>query len=112
MTVMFELNGQEFMALNGGPAFKFTEAVSLMIMCEDQAEIDYFWKSLGTAGGGEDSMCGWVKDKFGLSWQIVPHAWNDMMEKGSAQQKDRMMNALMGMKKLDVAALQKAYDGK
>jgi predicted 3-demethylubiquinone-9 3-methyltransferase (glyoxalase superfamily) len=112
MTVLFELHGQEYMALNGGPMFKFSEAISLMIMCENQQEIDYYWNALGSAGGGEDSVCGWLKDKFGLSWQIAPTAMNEMMEKGTPQQQERMMSALMGMKKLDVAALQKAYEGK
>jgi predicted 3-demethylubiquinone-9 3-methyltransferase (glyoxalase superfamily) len=112
MTVLFELQGQEYMALNGGPMFKFSEAISLMVMCESQEEIDYYWKALGGAGGGEDSVCGWLKDKFGLSWQIAPTAMNEMMQNGDPKQQERMMSALMGMKKLDIAALQKAYEGK
>ena len=110
--MLFELQGQEFMALNGGPMFKFNEAVSLMIMCEDQQEIDYYWKALGTAGGGEDSMCGWVKDKFGLSWQVVPAALNDVMKSRDQKQQERVMSAIMGMKKLDLATLKRAYEGK
>jgi predicted 3-demethylubiquinone-9 3-methyltransferase (glyoxalase superfamily) len=113
MTVMFELQGQEFMALNGGPMFKFSEAVSLMVMCEDQKEIDYYWNALaGPASGGQESMCGWLKDKYGFSWQIVPTAMNDMMAKGDAEQLDRVMKAVIGMKKLEIAAMQRAFEEK
>jgi predicted 3-demethylubiquinone-9 3-methyltransferase (glyoxalase superfamily) len=109
MTVDFELDGQEFVALNGGSRFKFTEAVSFVINCETQEEIDYYWEKL-TAGGGEEVQCGWLADKYGLSWQVVP-----MKLAGWARDPvgfQRVMHAVMPMKKLDMAALQKAYDGK
>jgi predicted 3-demethylubiquinone-9 3-methyltransferase (glyoxalase superfamily) len=109
MTVAFTLDGQEFLALNGGPLFKFNEAVSLMVRCETQDEIDYFWSKLGTAGGGEDGPCGWLKDKFGLSWQIAPANMPWLMS--DDERSDRAMAALMQMKKLDMTALERAYDG-
>ena len=109
MTVSFTLAGQEFMALNGGPQFKFTEAISLMVNCENQQEIDYFWEKL-TSGGGQLIECGWLKDKYGLFWQIVPAALGEMMQ-GDQARFDRMMAAVMKMKKLDAAELKKAYDG-
>jgi predicted 3-demethylubiquinone-9 3-methyltransferase (glyoxalase superfamily) len=110
MTVAFTLDGQEFLALNGGPLFKFNEAVSLMAPCETQAEIDYYWDKLGTAGGGEDGPCGWLKDKYGLSWQIAPANMPWLARDGEGS--DRAMAALMQMKKLDIAALERAYNGK
>lgn len=109
MTVMFELNGQEFMGLNGGPRFRFSEAVSLMIMCEDQAEIDRMWKAL-TADGGEEGPCGWCKDKFGLSWQVVHTSIGEMMATKDPKKSERVMKAILGMKKIDVAVLKKAYE--
>ena len=107
LTVAFELRGQEFLALNGGPMYKFTEAVSFMVMCENQEEVDRYWKAL-TAGGAE-SQCGWLKDRFGLSWQIVPEAFMRMMENKDTARFDRVMAALMGMQKLDLATLERAY---
>jgi predicted 3-demethylubiquinone-9 3-methyltransferase (glyoxalase superfamily) len=109
MTVDFELDGQDFVALNGGPRFKFTEAVSFVIDCETQDEIDYYWEKL-TADGGEEVQCGWLTDKYGLSWQVVPNKWGEWARNATGMQ--RLMHALMPMKKLDIAALQKAYDGK
>ncbi|HEU0080622.1 MAG TPA: VOC family protein [Candidatus Paceibacterota bacterium] len=110
MLVSFELFGQKFSALNGGPVFTFTEAVSFMVECEDQAEIDHYWNSL-TADGGKEVECGWLKDKYGLSWQIVPKMFSELMARGDKEKNDRMLKALWTMKKLDIAELQKAYDG-
>jgi len=110
MTVSFELDGQEFVALNGGPQFKFTEAVSFVINCETQEEIDYYWERL-TAGGGEEVQCGWLADKYGLSWQVVPSKFFDEWVKDAAGLQ-RVMRELMQMKKLDLATLQCAYEGK
>jgi predicted 3-demethylubiquinone-9 3-methyltransferase (glyoxalase superfamily) len=109
MTVAFELDGQEFVALNGGPRFKFTEAVSFVVNCETQEEIDYYWEKL-TADGGEEVQCGWLTDKYGLSWQVVPAKLSDWARNATGLQ--RVMQAIMPMKKLDIATLQKAYDGK
>lgn len=111
MTAEFELDGQKFTALNGGPLFKFTEAVSFIIDCEDQAEVDHYWNKL-TADGGSESQCGWLKDKFGLSWQVVPKALGKLMSGPDPVKSQRVMHAMFQMKKLDVAALQRAYDGK
>ncbi len=108
MTVDFELFGQHFIALNGGPHFSFTEAISFMIHCETQEEIDRYWNAL-TAGGTE-IQCGWLKDKYGLAWQIVPKMFGELMAKGDQERNNRMMQALMGMVKLDIAALKKAYE--
>jgi predicted 3-demethylubiquinone-9 3-methyltransferase (glyoxalase superfamily) len=109
MTVLFELQGQEFMALNGGPMFKFSEAVSFMVMCENQEEVERYWKALSE--GGQEGPCGWLKDKFGLSWQIVPAILSEMMQDKDPQKPQRVMKAILGMQKLDVAALKRAYDG-
>lgn len=109
MTVAFELNGQEFAALNGGPRFKFTEAVSFVINCETQEEIDYYWQKL-TSDGGEEVQCGWLTDKYGLSWQVVPAKIAEWARDAAGF--ERVMHAIMPMKKLDMAALQRAYDGK
>jgi predicted 3-demethylubiquinone-9 3-methyltransferase (glyoxalase superfamily) len=111
MTVEFELEGQPFVGLNGGPHFKFTEAVSFQIYCDTQDEIDYYWDAL-RAGGGEEGPCGWLKDRFGLSWQVAPAVIADMMQDKDRSKADRAMAALLQMRKLDIAALQKAYDGK
>jgi len=110
LVVVFELAGQEFTALNGGPEFKFSEAVSMSIGCETQAEIDYFWDKL--SDGGEKGQCGWLKDKFGLSWQVVPSALGDMLQAGPDGRSSRVLSAVMGMRKLDLNALQRAYDGR
>jgi len=112
LTILFELLGQEIMALNGGPIFKFTEAISLMVMCETQQEIDQIWNALaGPGSGGQESQCGWLKDKYGLSWQIVPAAFMEMM-KGDPAKFERAMSAMLTMIKFDIATLQRAYDGK
>ncbi len=109
MVVNFEINGQKFMGLNGGPMFNFTEAVSFVIDCADQAEVDHYWNTL-TADGGQESMCGWLKDKYGLSWQIVPAELGELMSKGDPKKGKAMMQALMKMKKLNIAELKAAYD--
>jgi predicted 3-demethylubiquinone-9 3-methyltransferase (glyoxalase superfamily) len=103
MTAAFEIEGQPFIALNGGPEFKFTAAVSFVINCDTQKEIDYYWDKL-TSGGGDEVQCGWVKDKYGLSWQIVPTQLPELVKKSS----DKVMHALLKMKKLDLAALERA----
>ncbi len=105
MVVNFEINGYKIMGLNGGPHFKFNEAVSLVVTCKDQEEIDYYWNTL-TADGGQESMCGWLKDKFGFSWQIIPENLGQIMS--DPERGQRAMAALMQMKKLDVAALENA----
>lgn len=105
MTVTFELEGRNFMGLNGGPVFKFTEAISLMVSCDTQEEIDYFWEKL-TSGGGEESMCGWLKDKYGLSWQIIPADLADLMKDPARAQ--RVMAEVLKMKKLDINILRNA----
>ncbi|MGH2632756.1 MAG: VOC family protein [Tepidiformaceae bacterium] len=110
MTATFELNGQEFFALKGGPEFPFTEAVSFFVSVETQQEIDYYWAKL-TADGGEESQCGWLKDKFGLSWQIVPAALEEMLGSAERDRAGRAMDAMLQMKKLDIAALRAAYEG-
>jgi predicted 3-demethylubiquinone-9 3-methyltransferase (glyoxalase superfamily) len=110
MTVAFELDGQPFTALNGGPVFKFNEAVSLQVNCKTQEEIDYYWDKLGAGGDKNAQQCGWVKDKYGLSWQIVPTIMAELFGESSPKA-DRAMQAMLGMKKLDIAALQRAYDG-
>lgn len=108
MTVAFELNGQKFIALNGGPHFKFTEAVSFVINCETQEEIDYYWEKL-TADGGEDGQCGWLTDKYGLSWQLVPVQLAEWAK--DAARFPRVMKAVLQMKKIDLRTVQQAYNG-
>lgn len=109
MTVTFEIEGQEFMALNGGPIFTFTEAVSLMVACETQQEIDEMWRKLSQ--GGEEGQCGWLKDKYGLSWQIVVPGWGKMMQDQDAGKSERVMKAILHMKKPDMKKLKQAYEG-
>jgi predicted 3-demethylubiquinone-9 3-methyltransferase (glyoxalase superfamily) len=109
LAVEFELDGHKFCALNGGPQFKFDEAVSFQIFCESQAEVDYFWSKLSE--GGSEGPCGWLKDKFGLSWQVVPVAMMEILQSKKAPNIQRAMNAMMQMKKLDIAALERAYAG-
>ena len=104
MTVEFELVGQRFVGINGGPEFKFDEAISLQINCEDQDEVDYYWDAL-TADGGEESMCGWLKDKYGLSWQVTPAGLDDVFSDANPEQAKRVMEAMLKMRKLDVDAL-------
>jgi predicted 3-demethylubiquinone-9 3-methyltransferase (glyoxalase superfamily) len=110
LTVDFTILGQLFTGLNGGPDFKFSEAVSFLIDCEDQADVDKYWDAL-VEGGGEHSVCGWLKDKFGLSWQVVPRRLNQMVESGDRAAAERAMKAMLDMTKLDVAKLEEAYKG-
>src|SRR6266702_3513786 len=107
MTVQFQLEGQEFIALNGGPQFKFTEAISLLVNCDTQAEVDELWSKL--SAGGEEGPCGWLKDKFGLSWQIVPSTLGKMMQDKDQKKSKRVMEAMLQMKKMDIARLEQAY---
>jgi predicted 3-demethylubiquinone-9 3-methyltransferase (glyoxalase superfamily) len=109
LTVEFELDGVEFMALNGGPQFQFNEAHSLVVDCKDQAEVDELWSKL-TADGGEESMCGWLRDKFGLSWQIVPVALTEMLGDPDPAKARRVMDAMLQMRKIDVPTLERARD--
>jgi predicted 3-demethylubiquinone-9 3-methyltransferase (glyoxalase superfamily) len=108
MTVEFQLAGLRVMALNGGPHFKLTEAFSLMVNCESQEEIDRLWGKL-TSDGGQESQCGWLKDKYGLSWQIIPSRFNQMMQDKDPQRSQRVMQAMLKMKKFDIARLEEAY---
>ena len=110
MTAVFELEGQQFIALNAGPQFKFTEAISFVVNCKSQEEIDYFWESL--SAGGEKSRCGWLKDKFGLSWQVVPENMEDLISGKDPDTNNRVMEAMMKMDKLIIADLEKAAKGK
>lgn len=109
MTVEFELDGQRFTGLNGGPLFRFTEAVSFQIQCETQGEIDRYWEMLGE--GGEEGPCGWLKDRFGLSWQVVPAILPHMLSSGDAKAAGRVTKAFLQMKKFDIAVLRRAFDG-
>ncbi|MEJ0060340.1 MAG: VOC family protein [Terricaulis sp.] len=109
-TAMFEIEGQRFQALNGGPQFKFNEAVSFSVRCETQAEVDYYWDKL-TADGGQESQCGWLKDKFGLSWQIVPDALVKHLTDKDPARSGRAMQAMLKMRKIDIAALDRAAEG-
>jgi len=109
MTIAFQLDGQEFTALNGGPQFKFTEAVSLVVHCNTQEEVDYFWEKLSE--GGEKVECGWLKDKFGLAWQITPDVLLELLEQSDEQKSQRVMKAMMQMKKLDIKGLKQAAEG-
>jgi predicted 3-demethylubiquinone-9 3-methyltransferase (glyoxalase superfamily) len=108
MTVKFELDGEEFVGLNGGPHFSFTEAISFWVKCDTQEEIDYFWEKLSE--GGETSECGWLKDRYGLSWQIVPSSIEELISEEDPARKDRVLKAVWQMQKLDIATLEKAYD--
>ncbi|MDQ5955282.1 MAG: hypothetical protein QG621_285 [Patescibacteria group bacterium] len=111
MVVEFELNGQKFQAINGGPHFTFTPAISFLVTCEDQEEVDHYWDKLTAGGAPEAQQCGWLADKYGLSWQIVPKQLFDFMSDPDRTKAGRAMEAMMHMKKLDIAALQKAHDG-
>lgn len=110
MTAAFKLNGQEFIALNGGPAFKFTEAISFVVNCESQKEVDYYWDKL-TSDGGQESMCGWLKDKYGVSWQIVPAKLFELLSSKEPGKSQRVIQKVLGMKKLNIAEMEKAYTG-
>ena len=107
MTVSFELDGEQFTALNGGPHFKFTEAISLVVNCDSQEEVDYFWAKL-PADGGQESQCGWVKDKFGLSWQIVPEALMTLLKNSDETKVNRVMQVMMQMTKIDIKKIESA----
>ncbi len=109
MSATFELQGQEFMALNAGPHHKFNEAISLFIGCEDQAEVDYYWDKL--SAGGAEQQCGWIKDQFGLSWQVIPRALGQMLGDADRNKANRVMQAMLKMRKIVVADLQAAYRG-
>jgi len=112
MTVNFEIAGETFTALNGGPVFTFNEAVSFQIIVENQEELDYYWDKLSEGGDPKAQVCGWLKDQFGLSWQVVPANWEDMMRDPESEGAKRAMAAMFRMKKLDIAALERAYEGK
>jgi predicted 3-demethylubiquinone-9 3-methyltransferase (glyoxalase superfamily) len=111
LTIEFEIEGQKFVALNGGPLFKFNESVSFVVNCETQEEVDYFWGKL-TADGGEESQCGWLKDKFGLSWQITPTVLIDMLHDKDPEKAERVMKAMLQMQKIEIPKLKTAYGGK
>jgi predicted 3-demethylubiquinone-9 3-methyltransferase (glyoxalase superfamily) len=109
MSATFRLAGQEFMALNGGPQFKFTEAISLFVNCQTQEEVDQLWQKL--SADGETGRCGWLKDKYGLSWQIIPTALGEMLQDPDAEKSNRVMQAMLQMSKIEIAGLQRAYEG-
>ena len=111
VTIEFEIEGQKFTALNGGPDFKFNESISFVVNCDTQKEVDYFWEKL-TADGGQESQCGWLKDKFGVSWQVTPTVLIEMLHDKDAKKSERVMNAMMQMQKIDIEKLQAAYAGK
>ena len=111
MTVEFELEGQKFTALNGGPVFKFNESISFVVNCDTQKEVDYFWEKL-TADGGQESQCGWLKDKFGVSWQVVPRALIEMLRDKDSEKSERVMKAMLQMQKINIKTLEEAYEGK
>ncbi len=110
MTVTFQLDGQQFMGLNGGPLFKFTEATSFVVNCATQEEVDHFWAKLSEGGDEKTQQCGWLKDKYGVSWQVVPTVLGELLGGKDGRKSERVMNALLKMKKLDIAALKQAYD--
>ena len=112
LTVEFEIEGQKFVALNGGPVFKFNEAISFQVRCETQKEIDYYWEKLSEGGDEQAQQCGWLKDKYGVSWQIVPIVLGKMLQDKDTKKSDRVMKALLQMRKLDVMALMRAYEEK
>lgn len=111
MAVEFELEGQAFVALNGGPQFKFTEAISFIIHCEDQEDLDYYWGKLSEGGDEKAQVCGWLKDRFGVSWQIVPAELTEMVNDPNPEKSERLMKALLQMKKIDIKTLKQAYIG-
>jgi predicted 3-demethylubiquinone-9 3-methyltransferase (glyoxalase superfamily) len=109
MTVAFQLDGQEFVALNGGPIFKFTEAISFVVNCESQHEVDHYWGKLSAGGDPKAQQCGWLKDKYGLSWQIVPTVLGELLSDPDPEKSQRVMKAMLQMKKIDIATLKQAY---
>jgi predicted 3-demethylubiquinone-9 3-methyltransferase (glyoxalase superfamily) len=110
MVVAFELDGQAFTALNGGPVFKFNEAISLQVNCETQEEIDYYWEKLSAGGDPKAQQCGWLKDRYGLSWQVVPNNMDELFKNGGSPAAERAMEAMLRMKKIDIAELRRAYE--
>ena len=110
MTVAFELEGQDFTALNGGPIFRFTEAISFVVSCDTQQEVDHFWEKL--SAGGEEGQCGWLKDRFGVSWQVVPTVLSEMLQNEDAEKSRRVMAAILGMRKISIEGLRNAYRGR
>jgi predicted 3-demethylubiquinone-9 3-methyltransferase (glyoxalase superfamily) len=112
MTVEFEIEGQKFVALNDGPIFKFNEAISFQVLCETQKELDYYWEKLSEGGDEKAQQCGWLKDKYGVSWQIIPIVLGKMLQDKDTRKSDRVMNALLQMRKLDITTLMQAYEGK
>ena len=110
MTASFELDGQEFMALNGGPSFSFSQGISLFVNCEDQAEVDELWEKL--SAGGEPNVCGWLTDKFGVSWQIIPRRLGELLDDDDPEKANRVMEAMLGMGKIEVEGLEAAYEGR
>ena len=111
LTIEFEIEGQKFTALNGGPEFKFNESISFMVNCDTQNEVDYFWEKL-TADGGQESACGWLKDKFGASWQVVPRVLIEMLGDNDSEKSERVMKAMLQMQKIEIKTLKEAYAGK
>jgi predicted 3-demethylubiquinone-9 3-methyltransferase (glyoxalase superfamily) len=111
MTVEFELEGQPFTGLNGGPVFKFNEAISLQVMCETQEEVDYYWDKLSEGGDEKAQQCGWLKDRFGVSWQVVPEIVSELVSDPDSEKSQRAMQAVLQMKKPDIAELKRAYEG-
>jgi predicted 3-demethylubiquinone-9 3-methyltransferase (glyoxalase superfamily) len=111
MTVEFQLEGQEFVALNGGPQFKFTEAISFIVNCETQEEVDYYWEKLSEGGDERAQVCGWLKDKYGVSWQIIPTDLTEMLRDPDPEKSERVMKAILQMKKMDIKSLKQAFEG-
>ncbi|MDP2030416.1 MAG: VOC family protein [Thiobacillus sp.] len=111
MTVEFELDDQAFTALNGGPVFRFNEAVSFQVICETQDEVDFYWDKLAEGGDEQAQQCGWLKDRFGLSWQVIPRALSELVGSPDAEKSQRAMKAMLQMKKIDLAKIRQAYDG-
>jgi predicted 3-demethylubiquinone-9 3-methyltransferase (glyoxalase superfamily) len=112
MTVAFELEGQSFTALNGGPIFKFNEAISLQITCENQEEVDHYWNKLSAGGDEKAQQCGWLKDRFGVSWQVIPRVLPELLMDADPGKSQRAMSAMLKMKKFDIGELKRAYDGR
>jgi predicted 3-demethylubiquinone-9 3-methyltransferase (glyoxalase superfamily) len=110
MTATFEIDGQEFVALNGGPTFTFNEAVSFQVHCHTQEEVDHYWNALSASGDAQAQQCGWLKDRYGVSWQVVPTVLIEMLKDGDPRKANRVMQAVLQMKKIDIATLQKAYE--
>ena len=111
MAIEFQLEGQRFVGLNGGPIFKFSEAISFIVNCESQDEVDFYWEKLNEGGDANAQQCGWLKDKFGLSWQVVPTILTEMLTDKDHQKSERVMKAMLQMKKIDIKKLEEAYDG-